>query len=306
MRPIATQQNVLRFPLNELFGTRANVRLMRVLAEEVVGPIGAAEAADRTGLSLAGARRALIKLVKTGFVQRVGGGHSQRFALRESDPITSQIRDLFRSESDRYQALISQTRKALDQLPEIRAAWIDSPPTQVGKPLQIGILSDSRSLTYLGEQIRHRVAGIERDFDVIIEIRTFSRADAPELTLDETELLTGYLEPRQSASGRTHADRDKRAAHFSAAIAEILDRDPSLIKRAARHLRFLLEEEQGPASHDLREWQDILTHYSQQRIHDFLVAETPRAQRLRQSSPFFAVLTPDERDIVLSAVEKRT
>ena len=115
MRPIATQQNVIQFPLNELFGTPANVRLIRVLAEEVIGPIGAAEAADRTGLSLAGARRALMKLVKTGFVQRVGGGHSQRFALSESDPITSQIRDLFRNESERYQALISQIRKALDQ-----------------------------------------------------------------------------------------------------------------------------------------------------------------------------------------------
>ena len=124
MRPIAIDQNVIRYPLNELLGTPANVRLMRVLAEEVIGPIGASEAAEMTGLTLAGARRALVKLAKTGFVQRVGGGRSQRYLLRESDPITKIIRELFRNESKRYQVLRSQIREVLENLTEIQAAWI--------------------------------------------------------------------------------------------------------------------------------------------------------------------------------------
>lgn len=303
MRPIAIEQNVIRYPLNELLGTPANVRLMRVLAEEVIGPIGTSEAAERTGLTLAGARRALVRLAKTGFVQRVGGGRSQRYVLRESDPITNTIRELFRNESKRYRVLRTQARKALENLPEIQAAWIDSPPTQVGKPLQIGILSDSRSLAYLGDQVRKRLAEIEREFDVTIEIRTFSRADAPEDFLDGAELLAGYIDTGVSSSDRTHAERDERAARFSSAIAEILDSDPSLIRRASRYLEFLLEDSQGSASHDLREWHDILTRYSTQRIKDFLVAETPRAKRLRQSSPFFAVLDPDERNKLTAAAD---
>lgn len=303
MRPIATEQNVIRYPLNELLGTPANVRLMRLLAEEVVGPIGASEAADRTGLTVAGARRALLKLVKTGFVQHVGGGRSQRYVLRESDPITNTIRELFRNESKHYRDLISGIRSVLEKLPEIQAAWIASPPTQIGKPLEIGILSDSKSLVYIGDQIRKRLAELERDFDVIIEIRTFSRADAPEMFLDGTELLAGYIDINKGSPARTHAERDDRAAKFSAAIARLLDSDPSLIRRASRHLEFLLEEDQGPASHDLREWRDILSHYSTQRIKDFLVSDTPRAKRLRQSSPFFAVLNHGERDMVTTAAE---
>lgn len=303
MRPIAIEQNVIRYPLNDLLGTPANVRLMRVLADEVIGPIGTSEAAERAGLTLAGARRALVRLAKTGFVQRVGGGRSQRYVLREADPITSTIRELFRNESKRYRDLRTQAREALENLPEIQAAWIDSPPTQVGKPLQIGILSDSRSLAYLGDQVRKRLAEIERQFDVIIEIRTFSRADAPEDFLDGAELLAGYIDTGVSISDRTHAERDERAARFSSAIAEILDSDPSLIKRASRYLEFLLEDSQGSASHDLREWHDILTRYSTQRIKDFLVAETPRAKRLRQSSPFFAVLDPDERNKLTAAAD---
>lgn len=304
MRPIANDQNVIRYPLNELLGTPANVRLMRVLAEEVIGPIGAPEAAEMTGLTLAGARRALMKLAKTGFVQSVGGRRSQRYVFRESDPITNTIRELFRNESKRYQVLRTQIREALENLPEIQAAWIYSPPTQVGKPLQIGILSDSRSLSYLGDQVRARLAEIEREFDVIVEIRTFSRADAPEALLEGAELLAGYIDTGISSSDRTHAERDERAARFSSAIAEILNSDPSLIKRATRYLEFQLEDSHGSASHDLREWLDILNRYSVQRIKDFLVAETPRAKRLRQSSPFFAVLNPEERDKVTAAAEK--
>ena len=73
MRPIATDQDLLRFPLNDVLGAEANVRLLRVLADDVVGPIGVPEAAEQTGLTETGARRALRRLEKTGFVQRFGG-----------------------------------------------------------------------------------------------------------------------------------------------------------------------------------------------------------------------------------------
>jgi len=198
---------------------------------------------------------------------------------------------------------MSGIRSVLEKLPEIQAAWIHAPPTQIGKPIEIGILSDAKSLTYIGDQIRQRLSALERDFDVIIEIRAFSRADAPEILLQETELLTGYIDTQKGSADRTHGERDDRAARFSVAIARLLDSDPSLIRRALRHLEFLLEENQGTASHDLREWRDILAHYSTQRIKDFLVSDTPRARRLRQSSPFFAVLDHGERDMVAKAAE---
>ena len=304
MRPVSGQQNVFRYPLNELLGAPANVRLVRVLAEEVSGPVSASEAAEKSGLTLAGARKALVKLSRTGFVQREGGKRSQRFFLRESDPIAQVIRELFEIEGKRYRKLKTQIRRAIENLSEIQAAWVDSPPTQLGKPLQIGILSDSKSLAYLGDELKNRLAEVEREFDVIIEIRAFSKADAPEEFPEDAELLAGYINSDAPGSGSTHAERDDRAARLSSAIVRELDVDPSLIKRAARYLEYLLEEDQGSATHDLREWHDILTRYSVQRVKDFLMSETPRAKRLRQSSPFFAVLGSEERDRVISVVEK--
>jgi hypothetical protein len=39
MRPIVSEQDPLRYPLNELLGTRAHVRLLRVMANEVDGSL---------------------------------------------------------------------------------------------------------------------------------------------------------------------------------------------------------------------------------------------------------------------------
>ena len=71
-----------------------------------------------------------------------------------------------------------------------------------------------------------------------------------------------------------------------------------------QHLDRLLMDDQGTAEHDLREWRDILGSYSLRRLQDFLVSSSSRAIRLRQSSPFFAALTADERDQILEFLEK--
>lgn len=296
MRPIAVDQNVVQYPLNELLATPANVRLMRVLADEALEPIGAADAAERAGLSPAGARRSLERLADTGFVRRIGGGHAKRYALRESGPVVSALRNLFRDENLRYLSLRTQIRKAIEQLPEIQAAWAGALPMGVGAPLQINLLTDARSSTYLGEQLRSRLAGIEREFDLIIEIALFTRADLPDNLPENVDLLAGYHDTGRRTSDTTHAERDARTARYSEEIAKMIDRDPSLIKRASRYLDFLLEDEQGAAAHDLREWKELLGTHSPQRLKEFLVADSPRAIRLRQSSPFFAVLSPAERD----------
>lgn len=305
MRPIATDQDFLRNPLDELLGTPANVRLLRLLLDEVNGPVGAPDAAERTGLTEAGARRALKRLVKTGFVRRLGGGRSQTFEFRTSGPISTSLAALFQAERERYRSLLARLRDVIGALPEIRVAWIDEPPLEPGQPLHVGVVADSGALTYLEDQMRQRIIPIEKELDVTIEIHTFSRADMPEVDWQTTTLLGGQpssVDERPSHSP-THSGQLARARRLSALIAEQLDRDPSLLRRAERHIEFLLKQDQGSAAHDLKEWQEILTHYSEQRIRDFLTSETPRAQRLRQSSPFFAVLDPDQREELLDALD---
>jgi len=306
MRPIAIEQSFLRYPLNDLLGTPAHVRLLRVLADEVVGPISAAEAAERTGLTETGARRALGRLASTGFVVRVGGGRSQHFAVRKDDLLSESLTGLFRTERSRYEELIESIRKSLGALSEVRVAWLDALPKGPGEPLEIGLVADSESLAWLKTEVRRRITDVEQRFDVTIEVRGFSRADAPPVSWEEVTVLTGVPTFRWTqvpTPSPNHAAREQRALRLSEAIAELLKEDPSIVIRAARHLERLIRDEPAAAAEDLREWQAILATYSPERLNRFLVSTSPRAQRLRQSSPFFAVLSADERDYVTAALE---
>ncbi len=311
MRPIAGDQSPLQFPLNDLLSTGAQVRLLRVLANEVVGPITAPDAAGRTGLTEAGARRALSRLASTGFVVRVGGGRSQQFALRESDSLVRALSQLFHTEQERYDGLLSALREALGEDRGVRTAWVQVMPRSSGEPLELGIVGHSKTVSRVKDQVRCKLLPVEERFDLTIELHAYTRADVPEVEWNSVILLAGIApsesppkssrEPKHGAS--THRDREERALSFSRVVANYLDRDPSLRRRAQRHVDRLLAEDQGMATQDLREWQAILERYSLRRLREFLVSSTPRAQRLRESSPFFAVLNAEERDHLLAAME---
>jgi len=213
---------------------------------------------------------------------------------------------LFQEERDRFDRLISMLGGCFEGLHEIRYAWIESLPHDVERPLEVSFVGDSESLSWLAEELQRRVLRTEREFDLIVEVRAFTRADAPTHSAEASILLAGV--PFESVRSerktpRTHREREERALRLSRAITEILEQNPSLVRRAIRHVERVLHEDPGAATHDLREWQAILTSYSLERLKEFLVAETSRAERLRQSSPFFAALSSEERDRVLEFLE---
>lgn len=302
--PIATEQDHVRHPLNTLLGTKANVRLLRLLAEEIDGSIGAPDAADQTGLTAAGARRALKSLTRTGVVRQLGGGRSQRFTLDREHELAPAIAQLFRLERARYDRLLQALRSQLARFTEVRAAWIEELPGRPGSPLHISVVAPATALSSLARDLRGRLLELEQEFELTIEIHMFSPSEDPARPSDQVILLAGYM-PSEIPRGvgvTGHEGRDDRAARMARAIAKIMETDPSLRRRAEKHVHLLLESDRGSASHDLREWRDVLSHYSDSRLAELLIADTPRSTRLRQSSPFFAVLNPTERDLVLDAI----
>lgn len=301
MRPISTIQSILRNPLNELLGTEANVRLLRVLTDEVDGPLTASDIAERAGLSIMGARKALMRLVDSGFVELVGGGRKQQYALQGSEPLMKITADLFRTERKRYEELIDTLRREAQQLsPAPQAVWIHRFPLQLGDPLEVGVLGESAHLSTTTLDARKRFAEIEKKFDVTIEICGYTRADLPDLAFDKLTLLAGTppVAPPANPSGwrpESHRDLDQRSLAWSGALVALIENDPSLIRRARTHLDLLLDRDQGTANRDLNEWRKILESYPRRRLLRFLESSTPRACRLRQSSPFLAVLSANER-----------
>jgi hypothetical protein len=78
---------------------------------------------------------------------------------------------------------------------------------------------------------------------------------------------------------------DQRVADCHRRIAERIRRDPSVVEDAVTRVTRRLAEEGDPPDPALGEWLDVLRLLDPAQIADFIEAETPRARRLRGSSP---------------------
>jgi len=274
-----------------------------VLINEVDGPLGVSEAARLAELTPAGARKALERLEEYGFVQRLGTGRAA-YEVCEHGVGARALAQLFSQEQCRYDEFVASLRTAVS-LAEVKVAWVDSLPSGGNEPIQLCAVVETNVIAWIGEELRSRLIGLEKQLNLIIEIAVFTRADAPEPSEDAL-LLWGTRESSIVPDHRpmTHTAATDRALVMAHVIAELIRSDPSMITRARQHVDRLLREGQGAAGGDLAEWRQLLETYSPERIRDLVVATGSRGERLRQSSPFFAVLTPGERDRLMVEMEK--
>lgn len=87
-------------------------------------------------------------------------------------------------------------------------------------------------------------------------------------------------------------ERDRRTA-------AALRADPALAQVARDNLRRWLNAERGRPHPALLEWQAVLDFLTVGELAAFLESRTPKAERLRQSSPFVAVTAVDESAVLV-------
>jgi hypothetical protein len=102
---------------------------------------------------------------------------------------------------------------------------------------------------------------------------------------------------------RSHEWIDDRSLAMDRVIAEKLRADPDLLNRARRTLDRWLKQRQPAVPSVLLEWQEILTRWPLGRILDMLTSPEENSRRLRQSSPFCGILSPEERLAILKEYE---
>src|SRR6478752_7259079 len=98
MRPPKEHQNRLVHPLNEIFGTKANVRILRVLALQNT-LLTAGELAKRAMLSRSSIYPPLHELERVGVVEFIGAGERKLVQLRGDYPLSRTLKELFRAEA---------------------------------------------------------------------------------------------------------------------------------------------------------------------------------------------------------------
>lgn len=323
--PRPSRQSRLRAPLNEMLGTEANVRLLRVLTLAGTS-LTPGEVALRAGLGRTGVYPALAALEGTGIIEYVGVGAQRQVRFRDEHPLSGPIARLFRAEADRLDALVGQLRSLFGSLPSrhVLSAWLDGTALTDGvteEPqlnegfLTCYLVAEAKALPDVTKDVQLQLPKLERRFDVNIEIVGLTRSEiatrlSPAAFRDP--VLLGGVPPvallddaatksaRQLRKRVVHEFHDDSARRLAQAIALRLQHDPSRRKVALAHIRKRLRLASKQEQLELKEWLRLLSLPSSM-LQRFLVDPSPRATRLRQSLPALGLLTPSEREAVLHA-----
>ena len=101
-----------------------------------------------------------------------------------------------------------------------------------------------------------------------------------------------------------HTRLDERSLALHQLVAEKLRAAPALLDKARANVRRWQEANESP-SPALTEWAQILRSPANDVL-ALLTERSPRATRLRQSSPFAGILTEEERRAVYESYSART
>lgn len=316
MRPPKIRQNQLRRPLNQMLGTEASVRILRELALSVTS-LTAGEVARRTELGRTSVYPVLRELEAAEVVEFVGAGAQRQVQLRMRHPLAEPLSALFRSERDNYDDLIASLRNIVADAPVSPiSVWIEHRRMgeRAGDTLTIQFASKPAEIERFGDYLSSHLTKVERRFDVVVHVRGAGRSEVEAAyagradDLNDVVLIGGIppaaLIPRersgvQRGAGRTHEGHDERAKRLALAIAMKIRRDPGLIREAVDSVARRMSRASVQERRELDEWARILDSMSPARLRRFLIEDSERATRLRQTLPAWNLLTVSERAAVL-------
>jgi predicted transcriptional regulator len=307
----SNQHSSLKHPLTSILGSKGHVIVLRELIRSN-HPISHSELLARTDLSKQGVYDITKRLVETGVVTYTGSGRQQLVELRKKYPLYMDLVNLFNMETQRYIELVDALRSIVRNLKEkSESAWIFGRTArgedEYGDPVQIALLGKLKTVDSLTDEFREKLIQdkIESTFDVTIDIRGVTIADLetkPSLTEEEMIHLWGmdpkeYLNPQRDESGsvKSHKDLDERSLEESNIWTELLKSNPEIIPRTISLLEKQIDYTSTGEKLELLEWVNLLENSSFQRLKKFLESDSERAVRLRQSLPFWQVLTENEK-----------
>ena len=307
MRPISSAYNPLKHPLNHVLGRESHVRILRLLSDQIE-PLGISTIAQKAGLTSQGATKALDVLRQKGFVHETGGSRQRQYEMRSGDRLARALVQLFEAERHDFEELMSQILNAVSTMttrPE--SAWMEPVDNRSGRQVEVGFMAGIKDVASIKSNLRRRLFPIESAFDLTINLEGYSRADLAFVSTENVQLLFGRSVNEQDDEVGIKATQlvmDQRARAWAKELAKLVRDDSSLITEARVWAENKITGGAGTASHDIVEWVNILSGYSKRQILEFLVSESPRSHRLRQSSPFLAVLNQEQKERLNRAWER--
>ena len=311
MRTPETPQSAIRMPLNDILSTPTKVRIIRVLALDQTpkskGLIASLAEANASGVS-----RSIDDLIECGVVESIGSGSRRLYCLNSQHQMAPALLQLFEAEQAGWRFLFDRLKSAANTLrPPPLAVWIQgsfvTKLDKLGEVLTVSVFDLACNLDQSVEQLQNLVLDIEQKHDITIFVQGITKADVS-LMDEESKLVFGNTFPllgppvldllTKTKSSKTtiadHSVHDQLALDVSCAVALKLDENPQIVAKAKKHINDCLKTCSAREQKELIEWKRILQSMSIPRLKRFLVDNSERAIRLRQSSPFVGVLSQDE------------
>lgn len=301
MRPTNAKQDPLKAPLNQILASEVNVRILRELSA-TEHPMGRATVARRARLNASGVRRSLDRLARLGLVEITGSGRNQAVGLRDRHPLAQPLRQLFQAEREIYERLVKAVQAAVMEGDSLaQAVWLESPEERSPGTVDVGVLATP---DHIDDAVRSVEAGLQALApEIVTSFVVHGYTDADLLVADahtgrrlrDVTLLMGWIPSRWREPGggpiRSHRDLEARSLEMGRWIADQLTNDPAILSNARHWIDRQLTARPGPGTRDLEEWKQILSDLSIRQIQSLLREDSPRATRLRQSSPFLEAMT---------------
>jgi hypothetical protein len=101
-----------------------------------------------------------------------------------------------------------------------------------------------------------------------------------------------------------HERIDRISLAMDRLVAEKIRASPHLVEIAKANLRRWMQQDEGFVHRVHAEWEEILDMLTPFELADFIASETPKANRLRQSTPFTGILSEAERSAILHQYEE--
>lgn len=317
MRPTSKPNSYLRNPLDQILGYPANIQLLRILIETGRG-MNTVEIAERTGLSVPGVHKVISRLLKTGVIQQGRSRRTQLVLIRKDHPLTPILTELFQTEKGNSENLFKKLKETVDELErKPKSVWIYGKVAKgtddYGDPLQIAIYGQAKTIDNLTELYKDRLMkdSVERNFDVTIEVRGITPAEMDLIMNPNKIMIWGYdpsrlydVQSERKVGMNSHRDLDIRSLNDADLWIEFIKTHPEIIERTKTYLEDKLRSEKSGTRNELQEWYRLLESMSFQRLKKFMQSDSERSTRLRQSLPFWPVLTESERKEFKSMTEK--
>ncbi len=195
----SSKESAIRYPLTAILGVDSNLRVLRVLSLHG-GMLASSEITHKSRLAQESVRKALIELVSLRIVEPSGMGRSSVFRLNTDHYFSSVLSELFRAESDRFQAILDAVRHCASDLPIFSLFYYGSVARgedRMESDLDIGVIAHAEELAEITERMRENLRDVAERLGFLPNVVGLGFADVTRL---EAEADPWWKSVRSEAS----------------------------------------------------------------------------------------------------------